>query len=132
MVLFSACENEEYAEIPFQFVELEINLTNQDYLPLQQVNGYVELEDVGVRGIILYRESMNNILAFERNCTFEPRSECATVIVNESGLFMEDTCCGSHFDFMGFPAQGPARVPLVQYSTTISNNFLYVRNGHMR
>ncbi|MCK6616983.1 MAG: hypothetical protein L6Q51_05005 [Cyclobacteriaceae bacterium] len=80
----------------------------------------------GVRGIIVHRVNASTYRAFERNCSFQPNEACATVGVHVSTLFMEDSCCGSTFNFNGDPTGGPAWRPLRQYQTILSGNELTI------
>jgi len=129
-VVISSCDSNDirFTEIPNVPVDVTINLTNQEYLDLQFDGGWAYLNNEGVRGIIIYRKNSTTYLAFERNCSFRASDACATVDVHSSGFFMEDVCCGSTFDFEGFPSGGPANVPLLQYQTFLDRQFLTIRN----
>ena len=116
------------SEIPNVPVDVTINLTNLQYIDLQLDGGWAYLNNEGVRGIILYRSNATTYLAFERNCSFRAADACATVDVHSTGFYMEDVCCGSTFDFGGFPTGGPAALPLRQYSTILDGQFLTIRN----
>lgn len=124
-VLYQCKEDIYLDEIPIVYVEEIINLNNFEYSSLKQIGGFVYLE-AGVRGIIVYRKAPDRYLAFERNCPYQPLDECALVKVDESTLFMVDTCCNSTFDFDGYPTGGPARLPLRQYRTFLDQNLLSI------
>jgi len=102
-----------------------INLSLPAYIKLKSTGGYVYL-DGGMRGIILYRAEEDVYYAFERACPHHPRAACAQVKVNSSNLYMEDTCCGSTFDFRGQVTGGPARYALQRYETYLEGNMLTV------
>jgi len=121
-------ENGYYAEIPNVYVNETVNLNLFEYQNLQFIGGYAYL-DAGVRGIILYRKSTNDYIAFERNCTYRPLDSCATVEVDSSLLFMVDHCCGSTFDFEGNPTSGPAEWPLKRYYTFLDGTYLKIANS---
>ena len=124
--LLHQCKEDVYLdEIPIVYVEETINLNNFEYSPLNHIGGFVYL-NAGVRGIIVYRKSSDSYLAFERNCPYQPLDACALVKVDESTLFMVDTCCTSTFDFNGYPTGGPARIPLRQYRTFLDQNLLTI------
>lgn len=129
MLLLVGCRDEGSQQpLPEDvLVDISIVVTNIEYLPLQQDGGFVYL-DGGRRGILLYRQNASSYLAFERNCTYRPTDSCASVHVHSSRLYMEDTCCGSQFDFTGRPTFGPAPLPLRRYSTTLSGNLLRIVN----
>ena len=113
--------------IPYvSFQNIEINLTNLQYQDLN-TKGYMKI-DGGVKGIIIYKDPFESkYSAYERNCSYEPYSDCATVEIDDSGLFMIDPCCNSQFNFEnGFPIGGPANAPLRKYRTILNGNFLVI------
>lgn len=114
--------------IPWQpFDIIQINLNLPQYISLKSDGTYIYLNDGGVRGIILYHQSGNNYLAYERNCSFEPNSACATVEVHASTLYMFCACCSSSFEFTtGYPTGGPAWRPLRQYETSLNASTLTI------
>lgn len=125
-VVMTACHEDVYVDqIPIVFVDETLNLNNFENTPLKNIGGYVYIEG-GVRGIIVYRQSQDRFLAFERNCPFQPMDPCARVEVDESTLFMIDPCCSSTFDFDGYPTGGPAEFQLRQYRTFLDQNFLLI------
>lgn len=128
LITVSSCsENIPESQIPLTNVDETINLTNQQYLPLRMVGGYVYIKG-GLRGIILYKESPNSYLAIERTCSFQPTDTCARVEVDDSGFFLIDPCCGSTFNMRGIPTGGPAIEPLRLYNTYLDGNFLTIRS----
>jgi nitrite reductase/ring-hydroxylating ferredoxin subunit len=114
--------------IPFvPFADIVLNLALPAYSSLQNVNGFLEIDDGGVKGIILHRTNANAVSAFEKTCSFQPADACANVSVHASGLYMIDVCCNSTFDFTnGNPTGGPAFRPLRQYKTLLSGNTLTI------
>jgi nitrite reductase/ring-hydroxylating ferredoxin subunit len=110
-----------------QFDDLVLNLNLPTYQPLLVDGGYVYLNSIGARGVILYRRNSAEYLAFERNCPFQPSDACSTVDVHQSRLYMFDACCGSSFNFSdGQPTGGPAWRPMRQYYTSLSGSTLTV------
>lgn len=110
---------------PATFADIFINLSLPENLVLN-TNGNSQYFSGGVRGIIVHRVNASTYRAFERNCSFQPNNACATVGVHVSTLFMEDSCCGSTFNFTGDPTGGPAWRPLRQYQTILNGNELTV------
>ena len=125
-MLLSCRGDKEQDIIPNVIVDIQINLSNLEFQPLQNEGGHVTI-DGGVRGIILYRAA-NNYRAFERNCPTAPSEDCETVAVDGSNLFIQCPCCSSQFDFEGNLTSGPSPFPLKQYSTSVNNNFLSITN----
>ena len=114
--------------IPFTLVNEDLNLTNLQYLNLTNTGGYVYFNTAGFAGLIIYNEGNGYYRAFERACTFDPRSDCEPVIVDPSGLFMKHTCCKSNFNFNGEPTGGPASLRLLEYRTFVEGSYLKIIN----
>ena len=114
-------------EVPWvPFLDIEINLNLPEYSELWNDGGNMYI-DGGVRGLIIHRESASRYICFERNCTWEANSACATVNVDASLLYLSDPCCGSIFSFeTGEPIGGPAVYPLQQYKTYLQGNLLTI------
>lgn len=128
-VMVLACSNDLSDDaIPVQaFDDIQLNLTLPSYVSLLSTGGYGATNAGGTRGIILYRLNASTVLAFERNCSYQPLNACATVDVHSSGLYMYDACCNSNFRFDdGTPTGGPAWRPLLQYSTSLNGNVLTI------
>jgi nitrite reductase/ring-hydroxylating ferredoxin subunit len=104
------------------FSPLTFNVNLPEYQDLR-TKGFKELNDIGVRGVIVYRVNATTYHTYERNCSYQPNEACATVNVHTSNLYMTDPCCNSTFDFAtGNPTGGPAWRALRQYDTSFSGN----------
>lgn len=111
---------------PAAFSEIQINLNLPEYNSLRTIGGYKYI-DGGVRGIILYHKSTSEYIAYERNCSYQPNTACATVDVHVSTLYMTDPCCNSTFDFSsGAPTGGVAWRPLRKYETLLTGTQLTI------
>jgi hypothetical protein len=127
--LLAACEPQLVDDpIPItSFTDEVINLFLPDYSSLRLDGGYKEINNIGLRGVIVYRVSSSVYRAYERNCSFQPNDACATVNIHGSHLYMTDPCCGSNFSFdEGTPTGGPAWRPLRQYRTQLSGSLLTI------
>ncbi len=114
--------------IPFSpFNDIVLDLSFPEFLSLNTNGGYKELNNKGIRGIIIYRSDAKTYLAYERNCSYHPNDACATVNVHSSGLYLTDPCCGSTFNFSnGNPSGGIAWRPLRQYRTQLTGTTLTI------
>ncbi len=115
--------------IPYTLVSEDINVKYIQNINLTNIGGYIYY-DAGYRGLIVYHEGNGVYRAFERACTYDPRSSCDPVVVDESGLFMIHECCKSTFDFNGNPSGGPASLRLLQYSVYVDGDYLKIRNSY--
>jgi hypothetical protein len=111
---------------PAVFSPLTVNLNLTEYQDLK-TKGFLEINDIGVRGVILYKVNESTYHAYEKNCSYHPNDACATVSVDASTLFMIDYCCNSTFALAtGYPTGGPAWRPLRQYETSLTSQTLTI------
>jgi hypothetical protein len=127
VLLLSCSEDLSDDPIPYQpFPDIIINLNLPEYLALRSNGGSVNVNDGGIRGILIHRISASTYYAFERSCSYHPNDACATIGVDVSQLFLIDTCCGSTFDFNGNPTGGPAWRQLRRYATILDGSELTI------
>ena len=126
-LVLQGCEPQIQNEIPYAFVEIDINLNDVEFDDLRLDGGYVYILG-GVRGIIIYRVSEQEYRAFERNSPVNATAACSIIDVDASGLFLVDPCHNVYFDFSGEPISGNS-LPLLQYATILDRNWLYIRNS---
>lgn len=130
LLVLSGCKSDApEMTIPYTFVYEEININDLRYQNLKQAGGFIYLNDLGYKGIAILSDGNGNYTAFDRACPFHPDEDCALVEVHSSGFYLEDECCGSTFDATnGLPLSGPARAPLLQYSTFLNGVYLVISN----
>ena len=115
-------------EIPYVYVNFYVDINSTQYIGLNSVGGYIYVTG-GVRGIIIYRKSVDEFVAFERDCPYQPTNSCALVEVDQSAVMAVDSCCGSKFLLLdGSIIEGPATIMLKQYQTSFDGNILHVFN----
>ncbi len=138
MLGFAACDKGEQPPIDTGYVNITIYPNSTEYLQLNSVGGWVYLyANEPSRGILVYRLSVDEFLAFERTptykpdscCVYEPTIKCSRVVVDESGIIAVDTCSGSEYLMIdGSVVKGPATYPLVQYQTAYDGDALHIYN----
>ncbi len=123
-----SCRDKDENLIPYVTVDFTIDILSTFYTELTSVGGYVYLTG-GYKGILIYRLSMEEFLAYDRCCSYEPREPCERIQMEPSGLTMIDSCCGSRFIILdGTPIEGPATRMLRQYRTMFDGRYLRVYN----
>lgn len=134
-LLFNSCKktNTVIDQVP---VDIYIYLNQPLYTNLKVVNGWVYLTG-GVKGIIVYH-GIDNYKAYDRSCTFDPKTPCnpSIYVLSDNITCIDSSCtgtttCKSKFIISdGGPISGPATVPLVQYRTELSpdGNQLHIFN----
>lgn len=119
VVFFASCKKSDTQNnnVPATIVDFTININAPGYTSLTAVGGWVYVTG-GNKGIVVYRKSNTEFMAYDRTCTYDPSASCARIIVDSSGLQAADTCCNSKFLLTdGNIINGPATVPLKQYNT---------------
>lgn len=83
----------------------------------------------GYRGVMVYNKGFDQFMAYERACTYDTYKPNAIVAVDASGLIAVCPVCGSKYIITdGWPFQGPAKNPLLQYRATYDGNGVYIHN----
>lgn len=123
-----ACKKEERGGVPYTLVDIQFNVNNPAYVDIQVPGGWVYISG-GSRGIIVYRKTMDEFVALDRHCTYQPENVCQ-VHVDDTQVMARDTvCCGSGFLIMdGSVTQGPAAIALKSYNTTFNGSILRIYN----
>ena len=127
LLIFFACAKERQHPVPNVMVEFTLNLESTQFIELNTIGGWAYFTG-GYRGIIIYRQSVDEFRAFDRACPYHPFDDCAIVRVFDPPL-ATDTCCGSRFLLLdGSVVTGPAQYPLKQYRTFYNYPYLTVSN----
>jgi len=128
-LLVSACKKEVNAPvIPYVYVNFSLNPNGTQFIHLNSVNGW-ETVTGGYNGILLFRKSINEFMAFERACPYDPLATGAQVRVDTSWITCYCPVCKSKYIlYDGSPYQGVSHFPLKQYTTNYDGNLLYVSN----
>jgi hypothetical protein len=129
LLLVASCGKENTRpEIPVVPVSFVINPNTTEYLELNHPGGWIYLKG-GYNGILVYRSTMTDFVAFERACPWDWDQENARVWVETAGTTCACPVCGSKFIMTdGTPFEGPSRVILKQYRTTYDGSLLYIYN----
>ncbi len=114
--------------VPYASVDIYIYTSNPSYIAISVIGGWTYVSG-GVRGILIYRKSNTEFIAFDRNCTYQPEDVCSTVVVDKTNIIATDTCCHSEFLLHdGSVLKAPASVPLKVYNNTFDGNVLHIYN----
>jgi nitrite reductase/ring-hydroxylating ferredoxin subunit len=119
-VIFSACtKSEDVIENVLVDIYLDTSLPSNNNLTV--IGGWIYVNG-GSKGIVVFRRSNDEYVAFDRNCTYQPANKCA-VKVESSNLIVTDACCGSRFQLTdGIVIKGPATRGLKQYNAIADKN----------
>lgn len=122
--ILPSCNKED--RIPYVPVNFTLYLTMPEFNSLKTPGNYLYLTG-GVKGIVVYCEYADEYNAYERNCPYNPYDADAILQVDSTGLFLECLACGSKFSlYDGSLVQGPSKYSVLQYTTYLENDALYV------
>jgi nitrite reductase/ring-hydroxylating ferredoxin subunit len=115
--LINACERTEHP-VPNVPVQVVLHVSDPQFMPINVIGGSTYYNG-GSRGLIIYRQSQEEFITFDRHCPFQPEDICGKVMFDPTSSFtLIDTCCGSKFYLTdGNIQDGPARNPLRRYLT---------------
>lgn len=134
----SACKNNNVNPEPIDNVpvSITINMALPSYSHLLDQGTFV-YEPGGVKGIVIVHYTDDNFYAFDRNCSYQPKTSCASIEVDSAvNLFRcgqssssgFQKCCDSRFWMNGEVFAGPATYGLKHYQVTRSGNLLNIKN----
>ena len=127
LVLFS-CKKKSTDYVPTVTVNTYLSASDPAFAPLNAINGSTYLSNCGVAGILVFRKSQTEFMAYDRCCTYKV-SEGNVIAVDASGLISKDAVCGSQFILTdGSVNNGPASNPLKRYQTTFDGTVLHIFN----
>lgn len=130
LVTLFACEKTPTNGVPNVYVNIALDLNSPSFQALNAVGGAVQITG-GAKGIIVYRFSQDEYLAYDRTCTYLPDRADSRVGLDSTLINAVDSSCGSKFELnSGSALKGPASAPLQRYITSLNEtgNTLYIKN----
>ncbi|MBG0781029.1 MAG: hypothetical protein H0S84_02040 [Bacteroidales bacterium] len=136
IITASSCSKEEInPNDPRAYINFTIDPNSTVYHELNTVGGWMYLTaDPPSRGVIVYRMSQNEFLAYDRIPPNEPDrcctgNECTRLIVGEYYPMAYDECNDiSYLLLNGSIVEGDGKWPLIQYQTTYNGQLLRIFN----
>ena len=126
-LILTGCKNDQIG-IPYYPINITIHTDDPQWIGLSSTGGW-EYVGGGSKGLIVFRISPDEFMAYERHCVYQISEECK-ISVDSSEIIAEDMeCCGSRFNlFNGSVLEGPSVLPLHAYRTHFSNGVLQITN----
>jgi nitrite reductase/ring-hydroxylating ferredoxin subunit len=128
LLFLVACKKDEN-DVRSSGVDEYLNLNEPSYLDLNVPGNYIYYP-AGTRGIIVYRRSNTEFVAYERSCPYDPQNSTGLVTVETTLTSAADSTCGSRFSiYDGSIINGPTNQSLSQYRTELlQGNVLHIFN----
>jgi len=139
LIFFSACKkgDDPNSDIPYAYINVVINPNSTLYQELNVVGGWMYYPYVNPpsRGLIIYRLTQEQFLAYERtppmnsNACCDPETGlCTYLLVGDYYPFVYDTCSEYSYQIIDGSPISPATIPLKQYMTSYDGLNLYITN----
>jgi hypothetical protein len=115
--------------VPNVAVSISIDTYSPLYNNLAVVGGWMYVTGGYLNhGIIVYRASTDQFYAMDRTCTYNNNG--VVQMTNTTGFFAIDSSCKSQFTIPtgGTVKNGPASLPLKNYSTNFDGEYLTISN----
>ena len=132
LVLFiaSSCLKNNQNPVPSIPFDITIDINLPSYYQLQGVGSWTYVNG-GSRGIIVYRRTIDEFVAFDRHSPMDPNGTCFLPLFPEQDYFLQlkDTCSSAPFSlYDGGPISG-SQFGLRQYATQFNgSNLLRIYN----
>lgn len=125
-----ACRKEKPNDVKTGYIDITININLAQYNELTQPGGWIYLAgNYPSKGIIVYRRNLDEFMAYERQCTYDPNGTCKLLHIESNNIMAVDTVCGSKFILTdGSVVNPPASKPLMPYKTTFNDPYLRITN----
>ena len=141
LVTDTGCKKGNNENPPLGYINITILPNSTLYQELNTVGGWRYLDesdgvDPPSRGLIVYRSSDDQFVAYDRTPPYKPDSccdsnqkNCTKLVVGNEFPFVVDTCTGSKYIiYYGTPEEGPSEKPLYKYITEYDGYTLYIHN----
>jgi hypothetical protein len=139
LVFAPACDKDDSGRLPLPPMNLTIDPNSTIYQDINVVGGWMYLDEMDgaeppSRGVIVYRLSTDQFLAYERTPPFKPDSccnvantVCTALIVDYP--YIKDTCTNSKYIILdGSVVEGPSNMSLSMYVTEYYGDLLYIHD----
>jgi len=128
VVVFSCNKNQN--RVPYVPIDLYLNITLPSYSNLNVIGGWVYVSG-GSKGLIVYRQTADTFMVYDRHCTYDVNAACDPASVDSTNLAISCDCDGSQYQlYDGAVINGPATYALQQYQSSFDDlaNTLHIYN----
>ncbi len=125
-----SCQGLGEHPVPNVAVSVQINIMLPSYSNLQSVGGYAYVNG-GVKGLVIYRRSIDEFVCYDRMSTAEGGYDCTPLEVDQDNfLFLNDQCSDAVYSLLdGTVISGNAVYGLRNYQTNFDGfSILYISN----
>lgn len=94
-----ACERDRLHPVPSIPFNTTINLNLPSYQDLHNVGGYAYISGIGSKGVVIYRRSVGQLVAWDRHSPADEEGVCESGLVTDEDNFLvlNDPCSEAQF-----------------------------------
>ena len=121
----SGCRKSGNHPVPYLQFDIDININLPSYSALQGVGGWAYVNG-GVKGIVVYRKSAEEFVAFDRMATTDDAIDCDTGLETDEDnfLILNDPCSDAQYSlFDGSIISGDVEFGLRMYQTAYNGSY---------
>lgn len=125
LFILASCTKSGNHPVPYQQFDIDININLPSYSDLLGVGGWAYANG-GVKGIVIYRRSADEFVAFDRMATTDNAIDCATGLETDDDnfLILNDPCSDAQYSlFDGSIIAGGVEFGLRQYQTAYNGSY---------
>lgn len=114
-----SCQKQNLHPVPSIAFNTNININLPSYSGLQNIGGFAYIPNIGSKGVVVYRKTLDEFMAFDRHSPSEGGQDCDPLVIDpENSLILMDLCSGAKFNIIdGSIIEGPSDFPLRGYRT---------------
>ncbi|MBI1836428.1 MAG: hypothetical protein HYR91_04095 [Flavobacteriia bacterium] len=124
IINLSCKKNSNKNPVPSISFDITINFALPSYSALTGVGGWAYVNNVGSRGVIVYRKGTQDFVAFDRHSPEDPDGKCKIPLTPDSANFLQlkDSCSGAIFSLYDGSAISGSKYGLRQYAVSFDGN----------
>jgi hypothetical protein len=130
LIMASSCLKNNQNPVPSIPFDITIDINLPSYYQLQGVGSWTYVNG-GSRGIIVYRRTIDEFVAFDRHSPMDPNGTCFLPLFPDQDNFLQlkDTCSSARFSLYDGGAISGSQFGLRQYATQFNgSNLLRIYN----
>ena len=130
LIIASSCFKNNQNPVPSIPFDITIDINLPSYYQLQGVGSWTYVNG-GSRGIIVYRRTIDEFVAFDRHSPMDPNGTCFLPLFPDQDNFLQlkDTCSSARFSLYDGGAISGSQFGLRQYATQFNgSNLLRIYN----
>lgn len=123
ILLLNSCNKNKTNPVPNIPFDISLNINLPSYNALNGVGGWCYVNG-GSRGIVVYRKSIDEFVAFDRHSPADPEGSCFLPLFTDIDNFLQlnDTCNNAKFSLYDGSPITNSSFGLRQYATTFDGN----------